>query len=312
MDTVIVHSDKVVPQLVIPGDRVAVVAPGSQLSPQQLASAVELLRSWKLVVVIGKSVMRECGYLSGPDYLRLQDLHDAWSDPLTTAIFCLRGGYGTQRIVDLVDWTVCQHYPKYLVGFSDITALHLALWKNTSTVSLHGPCLGVDAARITARSIESMRSALMLSADTTIPLTPSNPTYTLCNLSEVVEGTLLGGNLSILATTIGTRNWPNMKDSILLIEEVHESPYRVDRMLTYLHRCGAFGEVGAVLLGQFIGCEGAHSEPTVIDVLREAIGRYNIPAIGGLPVGHGVDSHTIPLGCQATIDPERKSVDLRV
>lgn len=134
-DTVPVHGDKIVPQLVMPGDRVAVVAPGSQLSPLQLESAVELLRSWKLVVVIGKSVIRESGYLSGPDYLRLQDLHGAWSDPSTTAIFCLRGGYGTQRIVDLIDWTVCQRYPKYLVGFSDITALHLALWKNTRTVT---------------------------------------------------------------------------------------------------------------------------------------------------------------------------------
>jgi muramoyltetrapeptide carboxypeptidase len=287
-----------------PGDAVALVAPAGPPPPDGVANAHRLMRSWGLRVVRGKpgpnaSSRARLPYLAGSDAERLREFQAAWSDPQVRAVLCLRGGYGSQRIVDDIDWAGGS---KLLVGFSDITALHLGLWTATGLPSLHGPGVGVGRSGPTRVAAESLRLA-MASFGTASVLTAvaQEPTSVLRRGSGTATGVLVGGNLAVLATSlVERRSWA---DTILLLEDVDEPPYRIDRFLTYLGRMGVLGEVAAVALGRFNG-KGYTPEVTrrVLDVLDERLARFGVPVLGGFPVGHGPDSLTVPLGQRATLD----------
>ncbi|MET7392642.1 LD-carboxypeptidase [Dactylosporangium sp. NPDC005572] len=276
-----------------PGDVVRLVSPSGPTRPDRVARGVELLEGWGLRVELAKHVFAEHGYLAGRDADRLDDLNAALADPRVRAVICTRGGYGAQRIADGVRWGA----PKHLVGFSDITALQLALWRVARRPSVHGPGAAWFEDRLPDTSEMSLRSALMTADELVVPRLEEGPLIE----GPPVTGLLLGGNLTMLATTLGTPDMPDVSGAILLLEDVGEAPYRLDRMLTQLIRAGALDGVAAVAVGQFTGCAD-HRPVTAFEVLEERLRLLGCPVLGGLPIGHGFGQLTVVVGATATLD----------
>lgn len=277
-----------------------VVSPSGPPLRERVARGVELLTGWGLRVLTGSHVYARSGYFAGDDAVRAADLNAAFADPAVRAVVCSRGGYGAQRVVDAIDMAAVRRDPKVVVGFSDITALQLALWRGARLATLHGPGAAWLDDRTPALSAESLRAAVMGTDPVVVKRDPAEPTAAVA-VPGTARGVLLGGNLSLLTSSIGTPDLPDLTGAILLLEEVGEEPYRVDRMLTHLRRCGALRGLAGVAIGQFTDC--ADDWPvTVADVLADRLGDLGVPVLGGLPIGHGPGQLTVPVGTPATVD----------
>jgi muramoyltetrapeptide carboxypeptidase len=240
------------------------------------------------------------GYLAGDDEGRLADLSEALADPAVHGVVCTRGGYGAQRIVDRLDVSPLLRRPKVVVGFSDITAVHLALWRRLRLSTVYGPGAAWRDERTSSASAQSLRAAIMDAEPVMIKSDPAEITAAV-RTSGIARGTLLGGNLSLLTTSIGTPDFPSMRGAILLLEEIDEHAYAVDRMLTHMIRSGVLGGLAGVAVGQFTGCSTSQGVP-VADVLLERLATLGVPLLGGLPIGHGTGQLSVPIGVPATLD----------
>lgn len=292
------------PDALRPGDQVMLVSPSGPTRPERVERGIELLTSWGLKVVSAPHVFDRRGYLAGHDDDRLADLNLALRSPEVRGVLCTRGGYGVQRIVDGLDIDAVRADPKLVVGFSDITALQLALWRGARLATLHGPGAAWLDERTGPSSAESLRAAMMASVPAVITARPDEETapIRMVTASGPGTGTILGGNLSLLTATVGTPDMPPMAGSILLLEEIGEPPYKVDRMLLHLRRAGAFAGVAGIAIGQFTDCADGWTT-SIVDVLQDHLAPLGVPVLGGLPIGHGRDQLTIPVGVTATVDP---------
>ncbi|MBQ0895851.1 LD-carboxypeptidase [Micromonospora sp. U56] len=290
------------PPVLRPGDSVMLVSPSGPTRPERVARGVELLTGWGLRPVLAPNAYARRGYLAGDDALRAADLNAAFADPEVRGVICTRGGYGAQRVVDLLDMAAVRRDPKVVAGFSDITALQFALWRGARLASVHGPGAAWLDERTPLRSAESLHTALMTTEPVTVAATPDEETFAVRVPGRAV-GPLLGGNLCLITASIGTPDMPDLTGAVLLIEEVQEPPYKVDRMLTHLRRAGVLDGVAGVAVGQFTECADTW-DTTVTDVLTECLGELGVPVLGGLPVGHGVGQLTVPVGTPATLDAE--------
>jgi muramoyltetrapeptide carboxypeptidase len=289
------------PAALRPGDAVALVAPSGPVREEQLASAIALLTGWGLTVVPSPDLYARRGFLAGTDEVRLAALNGALADPEVRGVVCARGGYGVQRIVDAVDTGAVCRDPKLIVGFSDITALHLALWRRARLATLHGPVATQLTEDFHPASVAALRSAIGTDRAVTVTADPESETGALRVPGEAATGTLLGGNLCLIAASIGTPDEPDLRGAVLLLEEVDEPPYKVDRMLVQLRRSGVLDGVTGIAIGQFTRC--ADDWPmSIVDVLSDCLGDLGVPVLGGLPIGHGPGALTIPLGVPATLD----------
>jgi muramoyltetrapeptide carboxypeptidase len=288
------------PAVLRPGDTVLLVSPSGPARPEAVAVGMELLAAWGLRPVPAPHAYARTGFLAGSDDQRLADLNAGFADPTVRAIVCTRGGYGAQRVVDGIDMAAVRRDPKLVVGFSDVTALQLALWRGARLATVHGPGAAWRPRRTPPVSAESLRTALMTTDEVVVGRDPTVPTAAVL-VPGTAHGTLLGGNLCLLAASIGTPDLPDLRGAVLLIEDVGEPPYKVDRMLTHLHRSGALAGLAGVAVGQFTGCADA-GPVTVVEVLAERLGALGVPVLGGLPVGHGTGQLTVPLGVPATLD----------
>ncbi|WP_346539059.1 LD-carboxypeptidase [Micromonospora sp. DPT] len=290
------------PPVLRPGDTVMLVSPSGPTRPERVARGVELLTGWGLRPVLAPNAYARRGYLAGDDALRAADLNTAFADPEVRGVICTRGGYGAQRVVDLIDMAAVRRDPKVVAGFSDITALQFALWRGARLAGVHGPGAAWLDERLPLRSAESLHAALMTTEPVTVAATPDEETFAVRVPGRAV-GPLLGGNLCLITASIGTPDMPDLTGAVLLIEEVQEPPYKVDRMLTHLRRAGVLDGVAGVAVGQFTECADGW-DTTVTDVLTECLGDLGVPVLGGLPVGHGVGQLTVPVGTRATLDAD--------
>ncbi len=284
------------------------VSPSGPTRPERVARGVELLTGWGLHVAVAPHAYERTGYLAGTDDQRLADLNLALRDPGIRGVVCTRGGYGVQRIVDGVDYAAVAADPKVVVGFSDITALQLALWCRAGLATVHGPGAAWLDERTGPEAADSLRRTLMTAdlvvikareGEETSPVR-LNPAFG-SEQPGTATGTLLGGNLSLLCASVGTAEMPDLRGAILLLEEVGEPPYKVDRMLVHLRRAGALEGLAGVAVGQFTDCADGWGTP-IVDVLTEQLGVLGVPVLGGLPVGHGRDQLSLPLGVPATLN----------
>jgi muramoyltetrapeptide carboxypeptidase len=296
-----VTDDHVVrPAALRPGDAVMLVSPSGPTRPERVARGIELLTGWGLRPVLAPNAYARRGYLAGDDALRAADVNAAFADPAIRGVLCTRGGYGAQRMVDAIDMAAVRRDPKVVAGFSDITALQFALWRGARLATVHGPGAAWLDERTPEASAGSLRAALMSPEPVTVSRVPTEDTAAVL-VPGVAEGPLLGGNLCLVVSSIGTPDMPDLTGAILLIEEVEEPPYKVDRMVTQLRRAGLLDRIAGVALGQFTRC--ADDWPvTVVDVLTELLGDLGVPVLGGLPVGHGVGQLTVPVGVPARLD----------
>jgi muramoyltetrapeptide carboxypeptidase len=276
------------------------VSPAGPTRPERVARGVELLTGWGLEVRLGPNAYARQGYFAGGDALRAADLNAAFADPDVRGVVCTRGGYGAQRVVDEIDMAAVCRDPKVVVGFSDITALQLAMWRGARLATLHGPGAAWVDDRTPPLSAESLRAALMDASAVVVKRDPAEESAVV-SVPGTARGTLLGGNLCLLTSSVGTPDMPDLTGAVLLLEEVDEPPYKVDRMLTHLRRAGALRGLAGIALGQFTRC--ADDWPvTVAEVLAERLGDLGVPVLGGLPIGHGYGQVTVPVGTPATLD----------
>lgn len=287
------------PRALRPGDRVVCVSPSGPIPAERASEAVAELASWDLDAVLAPHALVRTGYLAGADSLRAADLVAALTDPLVRGVFCLRGGYGAQRVVDTVPAALGS--PRVVVGFSDITAVHLALWRRGRWATCHGAGSDWSGAVHPPGAAGMLRSLVMDAASLVLSRSDSEPTAAI-SVPGRASGVLLGGNLSLLETSIGTADFPDLAGVLLLLEDVGEEPYRVDRMLTHLRRSGALSSLAGVVVGQFTSCDGRDGTQSVVDVVGERVSDLGVPVLGGLPIGHGAGQRPVPLGVPASID----------
>lgn len=280
------------------GATVAVVAPsGPAADGDRVRRGAEVLEGLGFRVVFGAHARDATGYLAGTDEDRAADLLDALERPDVDALIALRGGYGAMRTVLALDpgrlTGLAAVRPKPVVGFSDTTVLHAVLGRAAGWVTFHGP--GVTSlATASPSAVEALRQALCDPGPLAVPGAPLVPGR--------AEGILVGGCLSLVASLLGTP-WPlELDGAVLLLEEVDERPYAVDRMLTSLLAAGALDGVAAVALGAFTRCEARGLGPVIDEVLRERLAPLGVPVLAGLAVGHERDAVTLPLGVGAVVD----------
>lgn len=286
------------PRLAV-GDRVAVVATAGVVPPLRLAAGIARLEGWGFRVDVGEHVLdvdSHLAYLAGSDADRAADFTAAWTNPEVAAVMVARGGYGTQRVVDLLDWELlASAHPKVLVGFSDATALHEAIMSRLGWVTVHSHVV-TSLGGAAEASAEALRTLLM-EPEAVPDLLASSSAVTVA--PGQASGMLVGGNLALLASEAGTSTWRPVRDGIVVLEDVLEAPYRIDRMLTQLLRSGWFGGAKGVVLGSFAQCgDPALVQAVLIDRLRP----LGVPIVAGMDFGHTDTSVTIPLGVQATLD----------
>ena len=291
-----------------PGDRVRLVSPASPPEREQVLRGAEILAGWRLVVEIGEHVFDRRGhYLAGRDEDRLADINEALRDPGVRAIFSTRGGKGAYRIAHGLDFDAASLDPKPLVGFSDITILHLALWKHCRNGGFHGPHMGWDDAWYGDAAADSLRRALMEPKPICIQQDAGELTAGIVR-EGAAAGVLIGGNLGMIGTAVG---WacPSFAGAILLIEAIDTYLGQVDRTLTQLLRSGVLEGLEGVAVGQFIRCsEERPGKWSVVDVLEDRLSALGVPVLGGLPIGHGRHPLTVPLGTMARVDTASRSL----
>ena len=299
--------DLVRPSRLAPGARVAVVAPSGPIVEERLQAGLDLLRGWDLDPVAAPHVLDRdpgLGYLAGTDADRAADLQRAWCDPSVDAVLCARGGYGAQRVVDLLDWDAMRAAgPKVFIGFSDSTTLHEAFAVRLGLVTLYGPvAAGADFVK-NARTQEHLRATLF-APETVRTLTSSGTALA----PGRARGVTLGGCLSLLATGYGTPHTrAGARGGLLLIEDVAEPPYAVDRALTQLLRTGWLDGVAGVGLGSWDRC-GAYEE--LRPVLADRLGGLGVPVVEELGFGHCEGAVTVPFGVSAVLDADAGTLTL--
>jgi len=294
------------PPSLAPGARVALLAPAGPLADES-----ELERAEKNVRALGwephasAHARARDGYLAGDDASRLADLNAAIRDPRIDGIWCLRGGYGAMRILDAIDYDSLRRAPKAIIGFSDITALHLAVRAKCDIVSYHGP---TARGELTPFSRESLVRATSATSATSVARDPFAGAPPLTWLQEgQVAGRLEGGNLALLCSLIGTPYAARVDGAILVLEDVNEPLYRIDRMLRQLILAGVFERLAGLCFGAFTERgDDSDAASRSLDVLfKEAAAHVMGPVVSNAPIGHIADQWTLPLGARAELSPSR-------
>lgn len=300
------------------GDTVAIVAPSSGVSQETFDRAVQKMQSLGFKTKEGANARKINGFLAGTDAERLQDLHAAFADKTVDAIFCVRGGYGASRLLAKIDYNLIRRNPKIFVGFSDITALHLAIAQRTGLVTFHG----AGAASINSDYTQKhLLDVLMNPAprykieSSAFNQTKEENTYKIRLIrAGKTSGRLIGGNLSLLAALSGTNyGLKSLRGKLLFIEDVNERPYRLDRMLTQLRQSADFRGVSGIAVGICDGCDVPRDDidtQTAADVFKERLGDLGVPVIYGLSFGHIREQFTLPVGIRAEMNTADASITL--
>jgi muramoyltetrapeptide carboxypeptidase len=286
-----------------PNDLIGVLAPASPVAADKLPAVQALYARWGFRVRLYPSCYANTGYLAGSDEQRLADLHAALADDEVAAIHCLRGGYGTMRLLDTINTTLLLSHPKLLIGYSDITALQ-ALWALHGLPSLHAP---MPASDLIQAGREDDETALLLVLRQGLKagqvLAPKLQAGAL-RVGGVAQGQLIGGNLSLVAALLGTPWAWNPRGAILFLEDINEELFRVDRLLTQLRLAGVLDAVAGVVLGSFT--EATYPEA----LLQQMLSGLNKPVLSGWPTGHGTPNQPLPMGVRVTLDATAGSLTL--
>lgn len=288
----------ILPSLLRPGETVGVIAPSGPVDRERLLDGISYLQRRGYEVREGDSLYARTRYLAGRDADRAADLNQMLGDREVRAIFTARGGYGSARLLDLVDYDLVREDPKIFVGFSDTTALQLGLYARTGLVSYSGVvlCKDVNPAGMVGPTEERLWDAL-----TKGRFSPLEGLQTL--RAGRVGGPLLGGCLSLVVSLAGTPYLPALEGAVLFLEDVNEPPYRLDRLLFQLRMAGIFDRVGGVVFGQFEGCDPeAKEEGTPMEVFTAFAESVSCPVYAGLPYGHGQGRTVLPVGIPVIVE----------
>ncbi|MEO6667131.1 MAG: LD-carboxypeptidase [Nitrospiria bacterium] len=288
------------------GDLIGVVAPAGVVKPDDLAAGVRRLEELGFRVKLGRSVHRTAHYLAGRDRDRAADLTEMFTDPEVRAVVAARGGYGTSRVIPLLDPDLLSQHPKIFVGSSDLTLLLHFLWTSCRLVTFHGPMVSPNFGKYSSPTTND--TFIRILGSTSVP-GPFLVTGVKALKGGSAEGVLTGGCLTLVCQTIGTPYEMQTEGAILFLEDINEPPYRIDRMLTYLKQLGKFDAVRAVVFGLMPDCHPSPQEIyTLEDVIRDVLGDLPCPILFDFPSGHGGTNVTLPFGVRAAVDGATLSV----
>lgn len=278
------------------GQAIGIVAPAGPVTPPEIQPGIGLLESWGYKVITSPHLYDRQGYMAGDDNARLEDLYLMFNNGGVKAILCARGGYGTLRLLERVNFDLIRKHPKIIMGYSDITALLMAIYTGTGLVAFHGTVVK-ELAKNRNRNLKSFIDLVSSERFSGLDLNKG-----MALIPGRAEGILLGGNLSLICHLVGTPFMPSLKKAILFIEDRGEPLYRIDRMLTHLRLSGLLADLSGLIAGTFKGCGDSSS---VNQILVDTFSDLNVPLVSGLPVGHGQDNLCLPLGIRAVLDTER-------
>jgi muramoyltetrapeptide carboxypeptidase len=297
------------------GDIVGLIAPAGAIIESKLNNSIKNIEKLGLKPYYFKNILEQKGYLAGDDQRRINELQGMYEDKNVKAILCVRGGYGTTRIIERIDYNLIKNNPKPLIGYSDITTLQFAIFMNTGQIGFHG-IMGAEI--FSDYTLEHFNKFFFDIADTIIleqPKDAENDAYTIN--SGKVKGITIGGNLSLLTSLIGTKFDCDWKDKIIFIEDTNEAPYKIDRMLNHLIMSGKFDDIKGIIFGTFNKCEpfdfGIDSSESfsLKDILLEKIKPLNIPACYGFSFGHINQQAILPFGAEIEFNAETFQISFK-
>lgn len=296
------------------GDVIGIISPAS--SPDDLSKiykGVSYLERLGYRVEVGKNVDKQEGYLAGSDSQRLYDLHEMFKNKNINAIFSVRGGYGSARLLDKIDYKLIRNNPKIFVGYSDVNALQMAFYAKCGLVTFAGPMVAVDFTDEVSPFTEELFWRTITSNKKIGKLqNPNNEKFFVLTKGKA-QGRLLGGNLSVFTSLMGTEFFPNVKGSVLLFEDVNELPYRIDRMLNQIRLAKIFNSVKGIILGDFINCfetDPIKKSFTLNEVIFDYFKKLKIPVMYNFRHGHIKDKITIPYGLKCAINTSKSSIEI--
>ncbi len=300
------------PRRLSEGGTIGVVAPGSPpLSDESVHKGISNLEKKGFRVRPGASIESKRGYLAGSDEERVADLHSMFQDTTVEAIIAVRGGYGCARLLPLIDYELIKRNPKLFIGYSDITALQCALYKRTRLITFAGPMVAADFGNDIDPDTENFFWSLIMNGRTNVELS-FNHSFESLSVNREFTGPVLGGNLSIIGSLMGTPYLPDLTGAVLALEEIGEAPYRIDRMINQLKLGSVFRNLSGIILGQFTNCVQDNDRPTL--TIDEVFGDYfssmRFSVIKSVPFGHEKQKVTLPIGAFIRYDPERQSLSL--
>jgi len=287
-----------------PGDTIGICAPASPPgSLSHLESGIRYLERIGFRVKLGAHMYRKRGYLAGSDLQRASDLNAMFSDRSVRAIFTVRGGYGSQRILSLLDYRTIRRNPKILVGYSDITSLHCALFAKARLITFSGPFV-VEMGRSVSVDSEERFWRCLMSARPPAPIHQNRQEQFGQNSRGIQTGPILGANLTLLSTLVGTPFFPSAHNPIYFLEDIGERPYRINRMLQQLRLAGVLAHAGGVALGTFAACKPEKGKPSLSlrEIFHEVFGPFDFPVVSGFHYGHVRNSLAFPIGVRARLD----------
>ncbi len=302
------------PKKLVKGDLIGIISPASFPSDMsRIEKGVNYLERMGYRVVVGKNVGKERGYLAGDDTQRLEDLHTMFENKDVKAIINVRGGYGTGRLLDMIDYNLIKKNPKIFVGYSDITALQMAFLQKAGLVTFAGPMLAVDFWK---EEVEQFTEEFFWEMVTNPKKIGKihNPNdekfYTLTKGRG--EGIMIGGNMALVVSLLGTPYMPKFKDKILILEDIAEPPYRIDRMLYQMKYNGVFEQIQGLILGRFVDCYDSPDAKTLTlnEVLDDYLSDLKIPIIYNVKHGHISENLTIPFGLNTKMNAGREFIEI--
>ena len=286
-----------IPARLMPGDTVGIVAPAGPFDPEKFMKGKAVLESMGFQTFFDESIFHKYGFLAGTDIQRADQVNRLFADPDVQAVVCARGGYGSMRILPFLDFETIQENPKIFIGYSDISALLSVLHDRCGLVTFHGPVV-TTLANASQETIAAMRT--VLTSNTILELKPEKG---IVIKPGAALGTVAGGNLTTLCHLVGTPYTPSFNGKILLLEDLGEAPYRIDRMLTQMELAGCFEGLKGLVLGSFEEC-GQPDE--IFRIVQEIFRDVDIPILSGFEIGHRGINITIPIGLGATLDADRQ------
>lgn len=301
---------KLKPKALKSGDTVAITSPaGAVWDEAQVDIFAGILKSFGFNVVLGKTLKEKNGYFAGPDELRAKELNDLFADKKINGIFCMKGGWGCARLLDKLNYNIIKENPKVFIGFSDITALLVAITQKTGLITYHGPVGNSgwnDYTKNAFINITQQTKAYTFDAN------PAGEDTITTIHSGKASGELWGGNLTVLTSIIGSGYLPDWKGKILFLEEAKEEPYSIDRMLTQLKLNGVLNSVSGIVFGKCTKClaEEPQKSFTLIEVVNQHLKPLGIPVFFGAMIGHIENKLTVPLGIVANIDADKGTISL--
>lgn len=305
------------PKALRPGDTVGLISPSTFVADPNQLQIMQLtaqMFGWK--TKIGKQVGKREAKLGDSIPGRIEDLHNMFADPEVKGIICVRGGYGTPQLLAGIDYELIRKNPKILLGYSDITGLHLAIHQKTGLVTFHGPT-GLSpftefSQNWFQRAIDNKPMGVLGNPTERNAFRPIHPLRTV--RSGKAKGRLIGGNLSLVTCLMGTPHEPDVRGKIFFLEDVGEEPYRMDRMLQQLALAGKFDQCAGIIIGECVDCGPRQFEPSITfnytlgEVLDRVFEKVKVPVFHGLLIGHTADQITLPIGVMASMDADRKEL----